>query len=128
MKLFNCQSLRQEHERDCGVHVFAKLAGVSTGELLRELPEAINGVTVNTWEEWLRRKGLRVARYQPNEEYSLPCGHLVERAPNYYHWLYRDEDGVQDPDPSFQFMPPNDPRMLNLACYAGLILTISVAR
>jgi hypothetical protein len=120
------QSLRQESERDCGVPVFGKLAGVSRQEVLRDLPQAVNGITVSQWEDWLRGKDLEVTRYSENEAYTLPCAHLMARAPENFHWIYQDDSGVLDPDPAFQFMPPNHPKMLDLSCYAARVLTISV--
>ena len=122
------QYLFQESERDCAIPVFGELSGFSRLEILEKFPQAKDGqVSVVEWEEWLRSLGFIVNRYQPDECFTLPCAHLVERAPNVCHWIYQDARGVFDPDPSFQFMPANDPRMLNLSCYSRKILTVSVA-
>jgi hypothetical protein len=42
------------------------------------------------------------------------------------HWIYEDEEGVFDPSPVFECMPPNDSRMRDWnGTYGGRILTIS---
>jgi hypothetical protein len=121
------QYLFQESERDCAIPVFGELSGRSRAAILEKFPQAAGGeVKVVEWEEWLRSLGFHVNRYQPDEPFTLPCAHLVERAPNVFHWIYQDARGVFDPDPSFRFMPADDPRMLNLSCYSRKILTISV--
>jgi hypothetical protein len=57
------QILIQETERGCSVPVFAQLAGISIGDLKRELPGAILGqVTVNEWITWLEGKGFAVLK------------------------------------------------------------------
>jgi hypothetical protein len=49
------QILHQKYERDCGVWVFAKLAGISEEELLAELPDVNLGmVTVDGWRGGLK--------------------------------------------------------------------------
>ena len=55
-----------------------------------------------------QRTGL-VIRHQPEVQHSIPCAHLVSWAPGYYHWVYVDETGVHDPDPSVAAMPPDGP-------------------
>jgi hypothetical protein len=54
MEYFETQSLMQEGSWDCGVEVFRKLAGVNRPELLQDLPQAINGIPVAQWEDWLK--------------------------------------------------------------------------
>jgi len=121
------QYLFQESEKDCAIAVFGELSGASRLAILDKFPQAKDGqVSVVEWENWLRSLGFVVIRYQPGEPFTLPCAHLVERAPDVHHWIYQDTRGVFDPDPSFRFMPPDDPRMLNLSCYSRKILTVSV--
>jgi hypothetical protein len=121
------QYLFQESERDCAIPVFGELSGRSRAAILERFPHAVNGeVKVVEWEEWLRSLGFNVTRYQPDESFTLPCAHLVERGQDAYHWIYQDARGVFDPDPSFRFMPADDPKMLSLSCYSRKILTVSV--
>jgi hypothetical protein len=120
---FEAQSLRQEGSWDCGVKVLRKLAGVTREDLLRDLPEAINGVTVSQAEEWLAARGFVVERRGEGEAYTLPCAHLVGRPP-YYHWIYEGGTGIHDPDPTFAYMPP---KQVKLAWYER-VLTISLGR
>ena len=121
------QYLFQESERDCAIPVFGELSGCSRAVILERFPQAVDGeVKVVEWEDWLRSLGFNVTRYQPDESFTVPCAHLVERAPGVFHWIYQDARGVFDPDPSFRFMPADDPRMLNLSCYSRKILTVSV--
>jgi hypothetical protein len=121
------QYLFQETEWDCAIPVFGELSGRSRAAILERFPQAVDGeVKVVEWEEWLQSLGFNVNRYQPDESFTLPCAHLVERAPGVFHWIYQDARGVFDPDPSFRFMPADDPRMLNLSCYSRKILTVSV--
>lgn len=62
-KLPTPQRLHQKHDRDCGVSVFAALAGVSEKELLADLPDAYLGtVTVDGWRGWLESKGSVVTK------------------------------------------------------------------
>jgi hypothetical protein len=57
--------------------------------ILQELRQAAEAkVSVAEWEDWLRGKGLVVRRYQPGEEYTLPCAHLVIWA-GQPHWIYQ---------------------------------------
>jgi len=103
----------QEGESDCSVPVFGELTGLSREELLREMPNAVEGrVTVLQWESWLRSKGLKVDRHQRDEEYTLPCAHLLLWAGR-PHWIYEDETGVHEPNPAFMCVPPDDPIMLS---------------
>jgi len=105
--------------------VFAALAGISREELVQEKPLAPEGkVSVQEWEDWLNAKGLRATRYQPGEQCTMPCAHLVDFA-GMPHWIYQDANGVHDPNPAFQHFSANDPRMLALSFYEKL-LTISV--
>jgi hypothetical protein len=123
----NFQTLRQQGDRDCSIPVFAKLTGASREEIVSDLPEAAEGkVTVAQWEDWLTRRNLDVTRHDgQGEHYEIPCAHLVQR--HSPHWIYEDEHGVLDPNPCFEFMPPNDPRMRDWnVTYGGRILTISV--
>jgi hypothetical protein len=73
MDYFAMQSLRQHGQWDCGVEVFGKLSGISREEVLRDLPEAYNGITVSQWEQWLIEKGFQIKRLQPEEEYTFPA-------------------------------------------------------
>jgi hypothetical protein len=125
----NFQSLRQEKEGDCGVCVFGKLAGIEREEILRDLPGADEAkVTVDQWEDWLRSKGFDVTRYPPDEKPQLPCAHLVQRGQYASHWIYQDERGIHDPDPSFAAMPPDHPDMLDFSAYMRKLLSISIKR
>jgi hypothetical protein len=76
MEYFETQSLMQEGSWDCGVEVFRKLAGVNRPELLQDLPQAINGIPVAQWEDWLKAKGLIVERHQEDEA-SLVSGKVL---------------------------------------------------
>lgn len=89
MAYFEPQSLRQEGSWDCGVEVFSKLTGLSPEDLLHDLPEAVNGVTVGHAEGWLKAKGFVVERHSEGEAYTLPCAHLVGPPPH-HHWIYED--------------------------------------
>jgi len=124
MEYFEMPSLSQTGQLDCGVEVFRKLAGVSRAELLKDLPQAINGkISVIQWEEWLTVKGFIVDRHQRDEDYTLPCAHLIRRHPH-YHWIYEDMTGIHDPDPKFACVPP---KLIKLQGYSeGRELTISV--
>jgi hypothetical protein len=120
---FETQSLRQEGPWDCGVEVFRKLAGVSREQLLRDLPNAVNGIPVIQWEEWLTSKGLIIESPREGEGYTKPCAHLIRRLP-YYHWIYEDSTGIHDPDPAFAFWSP---KLITLEMYPqGRELTISL--
>ncbi len=111
----------------CGVCVFGKLANVDGDQILRELPGAGEGrITVSQWEDWLRSRGFEVRRYQSDEKPPLPCAHLVQGGGRFFHWIYQDEKGILDPDPTFQCMPPNHPSMLDFSAYGGRVLSIFV--
>lgn len=95
------QMLRRRLERDCGVIVFGKLAGVDYEDVCLDLPEAHLGtVTVDGWMNWLTNRGHDVVKHQGCPTDVMPCAHLV--APfddrRYCHWVYRDADGdIHDP-------------------------------
>ncbi len=79
-KLPKPQRLHQKQDRDCGVSVFAALAGVSEEELLAEVPGADRGtVTVNGWCAWLERKGFTVTKRKGCPAEIFPCAHLVAK-------------------------------------------------
>jgi hypothetical protein len=124
------QMLRQFSDRDCGVPVFAALAGVSEESLLAELPQAQLGlVTVGQWEAWLKTKGLEIERLQGCPIDVVKCAHLLSehqpRDERDFHWIYRDEDGdVHDPNFSFSAMPADDERMRELKSYPYTALTL----
>ena len=119
------QKLRQHGDSDCSVPVFAALAGISEEELLRDLPDAPKAkINVEEWEQWLRTKGKRATR-SLGQEYALRCAHLVEFA-GMLHWIYRDDTGVHDPNPAFQYVSANHPEMLKLSYYSKIVLTISI--
>ena len=127
------QMLHQKHERDCGVSVFAALAGVSEEEVLADLPTAHLGtVTVDGWCVWLESKGLRVLRRDECPDDIVPCAHLVASVmyrKEDAHWVFRDGDGdVHDPSESSMYMPANDSRMRDLSIFSMKILTLSVSR
>jgi hypothetical protein len=122
------QYLRQQGAMGCGVSVFAELTGLSRAEILHDRPQGEeDGLTVREWEEYLSTKRCFVRQYRPDEPYPLPCAHLVH-AGGGCHWIFQDERGVFDPSPSFQYMPADDPRMLNFSVYVARILTIAVTR
>lgn len=123
---FQGQMLRQEAAMDCGVAVFAKLANLNRQEILRDMPGAINGRTVEEWETYLAARGCRPTRYQAEDEYPLPCAHLVEIAPGFYHWIFQAEDGgIHDPDPSWACYPP---RLMKMSFYRRRILTVAIVK
>lgn len=132
-KLPKPQRLHQKHNRDCGVCVFAELAGVSEEEVLADLPDAHLGtVTVDGWRAWLEGKGLKVSKSEGCPADNVPCAHLVANAlytKEDAHWVFRDEDGdIHDPSPVAMYMPADDERMRSLSTYAIKILTLSVSR
>jgi hypothetical protein len=117
------QMLRQEAEMDCAVAVFGALANLSRGEILEDMPDAINGKTVEEWEEYLTYKGIPAKCFQSPEEYSLPSAHLVEIAPGRYHWIFQAADGgIHDPSPAWQHYPP---RLIKMSFYSRRILSIA---
>jgi len=108
---------------DCGVCVFGALTGLSREEILHDLPDAAKGKTVDEWETYMRGKGFDAVPYQPEEAYPLPCAHLVESGAG-HHWIYQAADeGIHDPSPVFQHMPP---KLLKLSAYRRRVLTIAV--
>lgn len=124
------QTLHQKFERDCGVCVFARLAGISEDQVRAELPAAHLGkISVDEWQLWLEAKGFVVTRRDGSSDDAVPCAHLVSHGaitPEDFHWVYRDEEGdVLDPNPVNQFMAADDPRMKQLDVYAEKILTLS---
>jgi hypothetical protein len=129
-KLPKPQRLCQRFERDCGVCVFAELAGVSREEILRDLPQAHLGtVSVDAWTEWLEKKGWAVLRQQECPDDIVPCAHLVGRSNTDFHWIFRDAEGdVHDPSPVFTAMPADDPRMKSITFYPLKVLTLSISR
>jgi hypothetical protein len=92
------QRLRQDSERGCSVPVFANLASVSEGEVLRDLPAAALGaVSVSEWIKWLENKRFDVLSRDGCPADIVPCAHLVAlhdpRDAGDFHWIYRDSDG-----------------------------------
>lgn len=124
---FEPQRLRQQGDMDCGVSVFAELTGLSREEILRDVPEALNGLTADQWKAYLARKGVRLRDYGRDGPYPLPCAHLVETSPNSnsFHWIYQAENGgIHDPSPVFECGPP---RTIKLATHYGAkVLTVGV--
>ncbi len=131
-KLPKEQRLRQTSERDCGIPVFAALAGVPEAEVRRGLPEAHLGtVTVDGWTRWLEQKGFKVEKQEGCPGDIVPCAHLVALVDRLdcYHWIYRDGDGdIHDPSPGSLAMPADDPQMKNLCLYKYKIFTLSLSR
>jgi hypothetical protein len=120
---FQPQKLRQEGDMDCGVCVFGELANLTRDQILRDLPEAVNGKTVGEWKAYLAEKGFEAVEYGPEEEHPLPCAHLVGIATGFHHWIYQAEDGgIHDPSPVFQHMPP---KLIKLSEY-NRVLTIAI--
>jgi hypothetical protein len=103
IKLPKPQMLLQSSERDCGVCVFAALAGISEEQVRHDLPEAHLGkLSVNEWIRWLEGKGFTVQRRDRCPDDIVPCAHLVApETPRDYadvHWIFRDKDGdIHDP-------------------------------
>jgi hypothetical protein len=88
------QTLHQKFERDCGVCVFARLAGISEDQLRAELPDAQLGkVSVDEWHKWLEGKGLVVTRRDGCSDDAVPCAHLVSHGantPEDFHWVWSE--------------------------------------
>lgn len=116
--------------RDCGVFVFAALAGVSEDEIRRDLPEAHLGeVSVDGWISWLEEKGFTVLPRRGCPDDIVPCAHLValNELRDGAHWIYRDREGdVHDPNSAQRYVQADDPRMKSLSFYSEKVLTISV--
>lgn len=132
-KLPKPQRLLQRSDRDCGVCVFATLAGVSEEEVLADFPDADLGtVPVDGWRAWLESKGFAVSQRDGCPTDVVPCAHLVANVlytKEDAHWVFRDEDGdVHDPSPVAMHMPADDQRMRSLSFYAMKVLTLSVSR
>jgi len=128
------QRLRQDSERGCSVPVFANLASVSEGEVLRDLPAAALGaVSVSEWIKWLENKRFDVLSRDGCPADIVPCAHLVAlhdpRDAGDFHWIYRDSDGdVHDPFGDFGTIAADDPIMKNLSLYRRKVLTLSISR
>ena len=132
-KFPKAQLLHQKHDRDCGVCVFAKLAGMSEAELLTDLPWAQLGeVSVDDWCRWLQEKGFSVSKREGCPDDGVSCAHLVAHQMNSErdaHWVYRDQEGdVHDPSPVSAYFPADDSRMRDLSFYSMKILTLSILR
>jgi hypothetical protein len=131
-KLPKPQKLLQRQERDCGVVVFAELAGTSYEDVLTDLPGAdLSPISVDAWERWIKSKGFLVQREQGCPESVLPCAHLVSPVDDnrFCHWVYRDTEGdVHDPSPRSIHFAADDPRMRNLSLYGFHLLTVSISR
>lgn len=132
IKMPKRQSLHQRFDRDCGVVVFAAIAGIPYEEICQDLPEAHLGtVSVTGWQAWLTQRGFEVLKQDGCPDNIVPCAHLVALVENGddCHWIYRDEEGnVHDPDPAFGAMPADDPRMRELLFYELRITTLSVLK
>jgi hypothetical protein len=117
------QMLRQESEMECGVHVFGALANLSRSEIVSDMPDAVNGKTLDQWEAYLNGKGWEMTRHQPGEKHPQPCAHLHQIVPGYNHWVFQAEDGgIHDPNPACQHCPP---KMLQLSSY-NVILSVTI--
>jgi len=131
-KLPKQQVLRQRFERDCGVAVFAELAGISYEDVLRDLPDAHLGtVTDGGWMRWLEQKGFTPLKREGCPEDIVPCAHMVAPVDDtrYCHWVYRDAEGdIHDPSPSSLAVPADDERMRKLSLYDVKVMTISISR
>jgi hypothetical protein len=131
-KLPKPQRLLQRQARDCGVVVFAEMAGVSYEDVLNDLPGAdLSPISVDAWENWIKSKGFAVQREQGCPQGLVPCAHLVSTVDDnrFCHWVYRDDDGdVHDPSPRSIHFAADDPRMRNLSLYDFHVLTVSVTR
>jgi hypothetical protein len=118
---FQPQRLRQEGSMDCGVPVFGALLGLTRDQILRDIPNSTNGLTVDQWKDYSKTKIVAVVQYGPDEDYPLPAAHLVCGL----HWVYQAKDGgFHDPSPVFESTPP---KLITIAQhYGGRILTIAV--
>lgn len=126
------QRLRQKHERDCGVCVFAELADVSYENVCEDLPGAhLGSIAVDGWTAWLTQRGFTVSTHKGCPSNFVPCVHLVAVVDDQRlcHWIYRDVNGyAHDPSQAMQAMLANDPKMTELAMYQMHILTLSVVK
>jgi hypothetical protein len=131
-KLPKPQGRFQRYERDCGVVVFAALAGVSYETVLRDFPDAHLGtITVDAWHRWLMERGFSVTRLPGCPADVFPCAHMVAPVDDrrYAHWVYRDAEGdIHDPSHATKAMPADSSFMKALQMYEYKILTISIAR
>lgn len=110
---------------DCGVEVFSALTNLTRDEILHDMPESVDGKTVDEWKAYLETKGFEVIQYSSDESFTLPCAHLVGTHPDFCHWIYHAPDGgIHDPGPVNQCMPP---MQLTLAHFGNArILSIAV--
>ncbi len=110
---------------DCGVAVFGALASLARLEILRDMPDAVKGKTVDEWKAYLAGKGFGVSQYGPDDTYRLPCAHLVGNHADFCHWIYQAKDGgIHDPSPVNQYVPP---KLLTLAYFGNArILTLAI--
>jgi len=119
------QMLQQKGQMDCGVEVFRALTNLTREEILFDMPDAVEGKTVEQWGAYLDGKGWDMVRHQPGEEHPLPCAHLHQILRGFYHWIFQTEDGgIHDPSPVCKHCPPN---MLKLSSY-HVILTVTVKK
>lgn len=122
---FEGQMLHQETDMDCGLCVFGALAGLDRDEILAHMPDASSGKTLGEWDSYLQAKGLKLIRFRPGEEHPLPCAHLHEIVPGYYHWIYQATDGgIHDPSPTWTYYPP---KLVKLSFY-DVVLTVALER
>jgi hypothetical protein len=71
------QTLPQEGQMTCGVAAFARLAKITREQLRSDMPDAVNGMTPEQGERFLRSIGRKVTRYGSGEKHPLPCVHLL---------------------------------------------------
>jgi hypothetical protein len=123
--LLQSQKLRQQSEMGCGVCVFSALLNLSEEQILADVPHAKNGMTLDQWCEYAKTKGWELIVHQQGQKHTLPCAHLHEIAPGYYHWIYQAEDsGIHDPNPSWQHYPP---KLVKLSFYK-IKLTVTLKK
>ena len=125
-EMYQPQMLRQQGDTDCGVEVFRALLEMDRENILRDMPEAFHGKTVDQWKAYLESKGYEVFHYLPGDDYALPAAHLVGTPPNFCHWVFEAEDGgIYDPSSIHEFTPP---KMLELSDFGRLICTITIRK